>query len=148
MIVTIVGSRDFPKLVLVRDFVVRLHAKHPTWTVLSGGADGVDRVAVNTAQRLGMATKVIEADWATYGRGAGMIRNTQLVLRATYIVAFLHGASPGTSNTIRQALDNGFVRGRDLFVYGPGELDALAASLTPDQEAAEGDDRLLDRNQW
>ena len=136
MVVTIVGSREFPKLTLVRDFVVRLHAKHPHATVLSGGADGVDRVAVFTAQRLGMATKVIAADWGTYGRGAGMIRNTQLVLRASYIVAFLHGNSPGTSNTIRQALDNGFVQGKDLFVYGPGELDALAASLTPDQLVA------------
>jgi hypothetical protein len=85
---------------------------------------------------LGMQTKVIPADWATYGRGAGMIRNTQLVLRATYIVCFIHGDSPGTSNTIRQALDNGFVRGKDLFIYGPGDLDALAASLTPDQLVA------------
>lgn len=54
MRVSIVGSRDYPDLARVRDFVARLARKYPGAIVLSGGARGVDATAEQAAQENGL----------------------------------------------------------------------------------------------
>lgn len=53
-VVGIVGSREGIRQSLVQDFVIRLHEKHPTAIVVSGGAKGVDQWAEATARSRGM----------------------------------------------------------------------------------------------
>ena len=53
-VVAIVGSRDWPDLDAVVDFVERLARKYPAAIVVSGGARGVDSVAERTATRAGL----------------------------------------------------------------------------------------------
>lgn len=103
-VLAIVGSRDFPDVDAIRDFI---NALRPTTTVLSGGARGVDMLAVNAAKARGLAVEVIPADWDTLGRAAGPARNTLIVERADYVVAFWDGQSRGTADTIAKAREAG-----------------------------------------
>lgn len=94
------GSRDYPTPKQVIDFVNSL----PLDTIIvSGGARGVDRIAVEAADRRGMSVQVFHAEWDKYGKSAGMIRNQYIVDYADSITAFWDGISKGTANTIERA---------------------------------------------
>jgi hypothetical protein len=104
MKIAIVGSRDFPNLALVRRFVSEL----PKDTIIvSGGARGVDREGELAAYDAGLATHIIFADWKTYGKEAGPIRNAAIVKTADKIVVFWDGRSPGTANVLGLARMSG-----------------------------------------
>ena len=97
MRLAVVGSRAYPRLDLVAQYVAAL----PDGTVVvSGGAKGVDQVAASAARARGLEVAVHLPDWRTYGRAAGMVRNKELVRDADRVVAFWDGASRGTANTV------------------------------------------------
>jgi len=98
--IAIVGSRDYPSLPDVERFVKSLD---PSTMIVSGGARGVDRTAERAAKSRGLQTMVFLADWNTYGKRAGYIRNEQIIDNADEVVAFWDGKSPGTADTIRKA---------------------------------------------
>lgn len=100
MKVAIVGSRDFPRLMLVVEYV---HGLPPDTVVVSGGAYGVDMVAAREADKAGLVVVEYKADWETHGKGAGMIRNTLIVEQADVVVAFWDGESRGTLDTMKKA---------------------------------------------
>lgn len=100
MKVAVVGSRDFPRLDEVRAYVASLPADT---VIVSGGARGVDTAAVDEARRLGMRYIVLPADWKTWGKRAGFMRNADIVAAADEIVAFWDGVSRGTRHTIALA---------------------------------------------
>lgn len=104
--IAIVGSRDYPLMDSIDLFVQSLP---PDTIVVSGDARGVDREAARAARRRGLRTMVFPADWATYGRRAGMVRNEQIVDHADQVVAFWDGQSPGTADTIRKARRKGLL---------------------------------------
>lgn len=111
----IVGSRDYPSLDLVREFVRSLR---PDTVVVSGGARGVDRVAVDEAQLLCREWEVFEADWSK-GRSAGFERNVRLVGEVDGLVAFWDGKSRGTKHSIDLARTKGIW----FRIFGPdGEI--------------------------
>lgn len=83
--------------------------------VISGGALGVDTVAVEEARARGLAHQVYRADWQRYGRRAGAIRNRRIVAAASRVVAFWDGASRGTAITIDMARE----LGKPVEVIGP-----------------------------
>jgi hypothetical protein len=100
MKVAIVGSREYPNLSKVRQYIQSL----PIDTVIvSGGARGVDKCAEKVAQGIGLQTEIYPADWHKYGKAAGMKRNQQIVEASDRIVAFWDGESRGTKNTIDTA---------------------------------------------
>lgn len=103
-VVAIVGSRDFPLLFKVREYIETL----PLDTVvISGGARGVDVFAVKSAMKRGMETRQYLARWnrpdGSYNKFAGFERNIQMVEAADYVVAFWDGKSKGTAHTIKTA---------------------------------------------
>ena len=110
--VAIVGSREYPDWHQVYQYVETLPADA---VVISGGARGVDRVAVEYARRRRLITEVYPADWETHGKSAGFIRNQTIVERADQIVAFWDGTSKGTADTIRRAR----AAGKPIMVIGP-----------------------------
>jgi hypothetical protein len=101
--VAIVGSRDYPNLEEVRAYV---HGLPPDTVVISGGARGVDTVAVEEARRLGMACEVYPADWSK-GRAAGFARNVIIVRQCSELVAFWDGRSAGAAHSIKVARKDG-----------------------------------------
>lgn len=95
--VAIVGSRDFPNLKAVRDLVKSLGNDVE---IVSGGARGVDRTAVEAAKRLGLPYIEFIAEWSLFGKAAGWMRNQKLVDYADTMYAFWDGQSRGTLDAI------------------------------------------------
>jgi hypothetical protein len=82
--------------------------------VISGGAGGVDTWAAKLARRHGLAVVVHRAEWNTYGKRAGMLRNATIVEDATEVWAFWDGKSKGTANTIERARIAGKLKGVEV----------------------------------
>lgn len=97
--VAIIGSRDYPDMEEVRSYIRALS----DCEIVSGGARGVDLVAETEARRLGIPVKIFHADWDTYGKRAGAVRNQQIVDYSDHIIAFWDGASKGAKITIDMA---------------------------------------------
>ena len=100
MKVAIVGSRNYPHLEKVRDFVRKLSKDD---TVISGGAKGVDKAAEEEAEKLGIKVISIIPEWDKYGKRAGLIRNNLIIEKADCMAAFWDGVSRGTKYTIDRA---------------------------------------------
>jgi len=71
--------------------------------LIEGGARGADRLAREWAIDNNVPIFTFNADWETYGRAAGPIRNKQMLVegKPDIVIAFPGGA--GTANMIRQA---------------------------------------------
>lgn len=95
--IAIVGSRGWADVEAIREFIDSLHA---STVVISGGARGVDIMAIELAYGRGLKTEVYRADWDAYGPSAGYIRNKVLVEKCDEVVAFWDGKSKGTKHTI------------------------------------------------
>lgn len=125
----IVGSRDFPNLPLVKQFVERLQRDT---VVVSGGARGVDSVAVEAARQRGLATEVFEADWDRLGKRAGIDRNARMIDTVDGLVAFWDGKSRGTQHAIQCAKTRGiWVRVYVIDGHRDVPLDVLSKVKMP-----------------
>ena len=106
MLVLVCGSRAWQDSQAIAD----RFAKYPRGTVvLHGGASrGADYLASLIAKTMGFSQEVMPADWRRLGRGAGIIRNGQMLDRNPDVVlAFWDGSSPGTRHTIKEARRRG-----------------------------------------
>jgi len=68
--------------------------------MVSGGAQGADKLGEKYAHARGMKTVIHKPDWKKYGRAAGMIRNKDIIHDADKVFAFWDGVSKGTKNSI------------------------------------------------
>ena len=97
MRVAIVGSRDYPDLEAIDEYVADLNDDD---VVVSGGAPGVDSRAAEAARKRGLEVVEYPAQWDVFGRSAGFRRNHTIVDNADRVVAFQHNKSRGTQHTI------------------------------------------------
>ena len=89
-------------------------------TVLSGNADGVDKLGERYANAYYIPLEVYRAEWERYGRRrAGKIRNCLMAEKADALIAVWDGESTGTKHMIEEARN----RGLKVFVYIVGSLD-------------------------
>jgi len=132
--IAVVGSRDGVNPVAVSAFIDKLDPL--TTVIVSGGARGVDTYAAERAEERGIKTVVIRPNWKKYGRGAGFLRNKEIVKAADDVVAFWNGRSRGTEHTIEQAVK----LGRSVAIFGvdgklirfiPGGQPQRAAQAIP-----------------
>lgn len=100
MKVAIIGSRDFPDF----DAVVSLVWSLPDDAmVISGGAAGVDELAVIEARRRGLRFHVERPSWTNNhatARIAYLERNRRIAEMCDRMVAFWHAHSGGTANAV------------------------------------------------
>lgn len=75
--------------------------------VVSGGAEGADKLGEDYAERIAVPVKRFNANWSEYGRAAGPIRNREMAEYADALVAVWNGESPGTRNMISEAMKRG-----------------------------------------
>jgi len=105
--VVVAGSRgfgDFPRLCAVLDRLLsRRVASGCQVVILSGGARGADQLGVRYAAARDLPVWSFSADWARYGRGAGPVRNAEMVRNADAVVVFWDGVSKGTAGLVRLA---------------------------------------------
>jgi hypothetical protein len=112
--VGIVGSRHFPELERVAEYVLSLPA---TASLVTGSASGVDAEATRAARERGLPVRVLGASFEeAAAAGPAVERNQRLVSACDVLVAFWDGSSPGTRGTVERALDSG----REVHVFLPG----------------------------
>lgn len=75
--------------------------------IISGGAIGPDSIAIQWAIERKIPYKIIKPDWKKYGKGAGIIRNTELVQMSDRAIIFWDRQSKGTLDTIRKCKSTG-----------------------------------------
>jgi predicted Rossmann fold nucleotide-binding protein DprA/Smf involved in DNA uptake len=113
MRVGIVGSRHFPELDRVEDYVRSLPS---TSSLVTGSASGVDATATRAARERRLPVRVLGASFEEAAdAGSAMERNQRLVSSCDVLVAFWDGSSQGTRRTVERALDSG----REVHVFVP-----------------------------
>jgi len=102
MKVAVIGSRGFNNYELIKETLSSLDIT----LVVSGGAMGADTLGERYARENSIPTKIFKPDW-TKGRGAGFLRNTDIINEADTVVAFWDGKSRGTLDSIKKAEKQG-----------------------------------------
>ncbi len=74
----ICGDRDWTDQVLVNIIISRM-AKQPIECVIHGEAIGADRMGAYAARQCGLKVIGFHPDWDTYGKAAGVLRNTEML---------------------------------------------------------------------
>ncbi len=108
----IAGSRsitDYQAVLKAVDAAGLLMDIIPT-VVLSGCARGVDKLGEQVAYSAGWKVELYPADWESYGKRAGYVRNKEMADNADALIAVWDG-SPGTGHMIDIA------RAKGLQVY-------------------------------
>lgn len=91
----------------VYDFIMTIGAS----SVIAGGCQGADTLAVCAAQACGIPFREFPADWKRFGKAAGPIRNQRMLDegKPDLVVAFHEDLknSKGTQDMINRASENG-----------------------------------------
>lgn len=107
MRVLVCGSRFWYKERYLRRKLDELDAEFHFDVVIEGEAKGADSLARQWALDKGIAVERYPANWDEYGKAAGPIRNTQMLVsgKPDLVVAFSHDitSSRGTANMVQQA---------------------------------------------
>lgn len=106
------GDRNWKDMDIVLSLFQRLRAAGvKVEVVIDGAARGADSLGHMVARQLALPCNRYPADWNKYGRGAGPIRNRQMLDegKPNLVVAFHDRLedSKGTRNMVRQALKAG-----------------------------------------
>lgn len=103
MRVLVCGGRDFHDRAAAFDALDRIDAETMIETVIHGQARGADSLADEWASDRVRWVQPFPADWQTFGRSAGPIRNRLMLVngKPDLVVAFPGGR--GTADMVRQA---------------------------------------------
>jgi len=109
MKLAVVGSRGFNDYELLKSVLDKIDID----VIVSGGANGADRLSERYAEENNIALEIYPADWDRYGKRAGYIRNRDIWEAATSGIAFWDGESRGTAHSFELSKK----LGKKLFVY-------------------------------
>lgn len=102
MKVIIAGSRNFSDYSALKKKIDEFQQKHQITEIVSGGAEGADRLGEIYAEENGIPVEIFPADWSKNGKAAGPIRNRQMANYADALLAVWDGSSKGTKNMIEE----------------------------------------------
>ena len=110
MKVLVCGDRNWDNI----EAIARELKKLPEGTVIvHGAARGADTIAGLVAEEIGFVIEAYPADWNKYGKGAGHIRNKQMLDEGKPKIVFAFhsdiGSSKGTKNMVEQANKAGII---------------------------------------
>jgi hypothetical protein len=105
--VLVCGGRDYSNYECARKALDALHALRAISRIIEGGARGGDFLARMWAKDNKVKNQTFPADWETYGKKAGYMRNVQMIEegKPNFVVAFPGGK--GTANMVGIAQNNG-----------------------------------------
>ncbi len=105
MRVIIAGSRTIDDYRLLCQAIVESQFRIDV--ILSGTANGVDRLGELWASRHNTPVEKYPANWQQFGKSAGYIRNVEMSHNADALIAIWDGKSRGTKNMIDIAKSKG-----------------------------------------
>ena len=97
----IVGSRS------ITDFDLQGHIPPETDLIISGGANGVDTLAEQYADKYRISKVIVHPDYARYGKAAPLKRNEVMVDMCDEVLVIWDGVSRGTKYTVDYAHKSG-----------------------------------------
>lgn len=101
--VVIAGGRTFNSydwLIRTVDHMLQLKAKEYKIVIVCGRAKGADLLGRRYARLRNYEVLEMPADWDTYGKSAGYIRNEEMAKCSDATIAFWNGESRGTKHMI------------------------------------------------
>jgi major membrane immunogen (membrane-anchored lipoprotein) len=104
----IAGSRsfnDYKTLCEFCDFYLKSKSNDEI-EIVSGTANGADKLGERYAQERGYKLKPFPADWEKYKKSAGYTRNKEMAEYADVLIVFWDGKSKGTKHMIDLAREN------------------------------------------
>lgn len=101
--IIVCGGRDFTDRELLEGTLDAIMGRWGDMMLIHGAARGADRMASNWAFARGIPQWHFPADWKRYGKGAGPMRNQQMLDEGnpSLVVAFPGG--DGTADMVRRA---------------------------------------------
>ncbi len=105
--VIVAGSRTMRDYNLLRRKLDQLLSRQTDVEIVSGTANGADKLGERYAKDREYALKQFPADWEKYGKRAGYLRNAQMADYADALVAFWDAESKGTMHMIELAKAKG-----------------------------------------
>jgi hypothetical protein len=100
MKVIIAGGRGFDNYNLLSDSCDKILSNQNQVEIVSGTANGADKLGEKYANEKGYPIKQFPADWDKYGKSAGYKRNEEMAKYADALIAFWDGKSKGTKHMI------------------------------------------------
>jgi hypothetical protein len=79
----------------------------PITEIVSGGAKGVDTLAITYAQQHHIPLTIMRANWDKFGKSAGFRRNSEMATYGDALIALWDGESRGTLHMINVAKERG-----------------------------------------
>ena len=103
--IVVCGCRDFDDYLMLSKELDSYFAnlRHYSITIVSGGANGADKLGERYARERGLKVEVHAALWEQFGKSAGVIRNQEMADISDAVIAFWDGESRGTKNMIECA---------------------------------------------
>jgi len=113
--IIVAGSRNYKDYrrisAVLSEFIRKFSEDGIRPEFISGGCRGVDTLAERFCKLHNYPIKVFNADWVTYGKRAGYLRNKQMAEYAAdgngMLIAFWDGESKGTKMMVDLAMKNG-----------------------------------------
>ena len=98
--------------------------------IVSGCCKGVDLLGEEFAHKHNHPVAQFPAEWNKYGRGAGIVRNKQMLeyiasFEKSIVIAFWNGTSKGTGYTVNQAKKMGI----QVFIYHYDENGTITGRI-------------------
>ena len=105
----VAGSRSFSDYERMAADLDRLLVNRlPAVEIVCGGCpSGADDLAIRYANDRRLALRIFKAEWSTFGRPAGPLRNAKMVEYGDAVIVYWDGQSPGTASMIKCAQDRG-----------------------------------------
>lgn len=99
--VLVTGSRTWTDRKTIEDVLFHIKNQFGKFTLVSGACPtGADHIAEEIASEMGLEVERHPADWKRHGRGAGFVRNAEMVnLGADLCIAFILNESKGATMT-------------------------------------------------
>ena len=100
MKVIIAGGRTFDNYAMLCESCDRTLSLQSEIEIVSGTANGADKLGERYAIERGFTVKQFPADWDKHGKSAGYKRNEEMAQYADALIAFWDGKSKGTKHMI------------------------------------------------
>jgi hypothetical protein len=101
MKIGIIGSRTFDNYNFLEEQILKNFNIDDITLIVSGGANGADKLGENFAKNYKIRTLIFLPDWKSYGKSAGFKRNHDIINNSDIVIAFWNYESKGTENSIK-----------------------------------------------
>lgn len=101
--VLVCGGREYNDGTRVNFILDQLHHATPIDVIIQGEATGADTLAKEWAEYHGIPVDPFKAHWRIYGKRAGAMRNTQMLIEGKPDLVVAFPGNDGTADMVKQA---------------------------------------------